>query len=107
MGVAQDQPIPSFTQVACGEVSGSVAAKQLPDVQVLPGMVYLKAATDNAGKVYVGGAGVTKPDGTQDTTSGYPLAAGDSMGPLVISNLSKLYIVCDNAGDDLLYLVTQ
>lgn len=83
-----------------GEVSGSVTAKQLPDITNQFG--YIKAAADNAGTVYVGGSSVTTKDGTTDTTTGYPLAAGDEM-IVTQSNLDKIYIICDNAGDDIIY----
>jgi hypothetical protein len=100
----------NFGQVAdalvSGEVSGSVTAKNLPDVEVK--LAWLQAATDNAGKVTIcTSSGATKPDGTTDTTSGIQLAAGEWAPPLPIANLKQLWIICDNAGDDLLYLAEQ
>lgn len=91
--------------IVCGEVSGSVTAKQLPTIT--GGLVWIQALATNAGNVYVGGAGVTVPDGTTDTTSGMTLAAGDWFGPLSIANLNMLYIICTNAGDDITYFIEQ
>ena len=88
-----------------GELAGAVAATQFPDIPCR--LAKLKAQADNAGAVYVGGSGVTKPDGTTDTTTGYELDASDETGWLRIDNLNRLYRICDNAGDDLLYLVLR
>lgn len=91
--------------VKCGEVSGSATAKQLPSVPCR--YVALQALADNAGTVYVGGAGVTIPDGTTDTTSGWALAAGKETAWIPVSNLNQLYIIGDNAGDDVSYLALE
>jgi len=100
----------NFGQVAdaltSGEVSGSVTAKQLPDVECK--LAWLQAAPGNAGMVTIcTGSGATMPDGTTDITSGIQLTAGAYAPPLPIPNLNKLWIICTNAGDDLLYLVEQ
>lgn len=94
---------PAFSEVVSGELQGSATALQLPDIKG-PGLVYFKALASNAGKVYLGGAGVTLPDGTTDTTSGYELSAGQSSPAFAVSNLNILYRICDNAGDDLTYI---
>lgn len=60
-----DRPASS---VATGELAGSATALQLPSVAGR--MVRLKAHTTNAGNVYIGPSGVTKPDGSTDTTTG-------------------------------------
>lgn len=92
-----------FAQVQTGERQGSATAVQLPNIG--GNMIMVKAVASNAGNVYVGGAGVTKVDGTTDTTSGFELAAGDSTGWMPLDNLNRLYIICDNAGDDITYMV--
>lgn len=92
-------------KIVCGEVSGSATAKVLPTVT--GGLIWIQALATNAGNVYVGGAGVTVPDGTTDTTSGMTLDAGDWFGPLTLANLNMLYIICDNAGDDITYFIEQ
>ncbi len=91
---------PAYGTIAVGELAGSASAAQCP-AQACRG-VYLKAAYDNAGRVYIGGSGVTKKDGTTDTTTGIELNAGDEIY-LPVSNLNVLYRICDNAGDDLTY----
>lgn len=87
-----------------GEIAGSETAAQLPDVPVGT-YALIKAQADNAGNVYIGSSsGVTVAGGTTDTTSGYPLAAGNEL-ELYVTNLNLLYRICDNAGDDISYIV--
>jgi hypothetical protein len=93
-----------------GELAGSTTAAQMPSVS--GSMVRFKARDDNAGNVYIGYSGVTKPNGSTDTTTGFPLDAGDDSGWVPFSsavtsgdNLNDFYYICDNAGDDLIYWV--
>lgn len=89
-----------------GELQGSASAAQLPDI--VGGLVWFKALADNAGNVYLGfSSSVTVANGTTDTTSGIQLDAGDMIGPMTLSNLNKMYRICDNAGDDLTYIVLR
>lgn len=97
------QPRP-LNNIKCGEIAGSATAAQMPDISCL--VVTFKAVASNAGNVYIGGTGVTKPDGTTDTTTGFELDAGQEL-PLHISNLNALYYICDNAGDDLVYIARE
>lgn len=92
----------SFGTIKCGELAGSAAAVQMPDVACR--LVNFKAVASNAGNVYIGGAGVTKVDGSTDTTTGLELDAGQETGWLFVDNLNRFYRICDNAGDDLTYL---
>ena len=94
-----------FSVVRCGELAGATSATQLPSVPCR--LAKLKAAAANAGKVYLGGAGVTKVDGTTDTTTGLQLAAGEETGWIPIDNLNRFYRICDNAGDALTYLALE
>lgn len=87
-----------------GERAGSASAVQLPNVA--GSMIWIKAVGSNAGNVYIGfTSGVTVVNGTTDVTSGWELDAGESIGPLPLSNLNQLYMICDNAGDDIVYVV--
>lgn len=92
----------TYTSVASGELQGSASALQLPTISCK--LVKFKAQYDNAGRVYLGGAGVTKKDGTTDATTGLELAAGEETGWLPVANLNVFFRICDNAGDDLTYL---
>ncbi len=94
-----------YNAIVTGEVSGSATAKQLPDIDCE--LVNIKAVLGNAGNVYVGVSGVTVVDGTTDTTSGWELNAAEETGWLSIPNLNLLYIICDNAGDDITYMVLR
>jgi len=89
--------------VQTGEVSGSATAKVLP--AIVGSMIWIKAVASNVGNVYLGIAGVTVVNGTTDITSGFELVPGEQIGPLVLDNMSRLYIICDNAGDDITYFV--
>ena len=94
-----------YDSVASGELQGRASALQLPDIPCRA--VFFTAIASNAGKVYLGGPGVTVPDGTTDTTSGIELQAGDMTPFIPISNLNKLYRICENAGDDLCYFLVK
>ena len=102
MGKIGNNIIKTYPVVKSGEVAGSVSAKQLPDIACR--MVKFTAPNGNAGDVYLGPSGVTVPEGTQDTTSGLELEPGDDSGWLLIPNLNLLYLIGDNAGDDVTYL---
>lgn len=92
----------SYTTIACGELAGSATAVQMPNVACK--LVNFKAAVGNAGNIYIGGAGVTKPNGSTDVTTGFELDAGQETGWLPTDNLARFYRICDNTGDDLTYL---
>jgi len=87
--------------VQTGEHAGSATAHQLPDVAC--SMLWLKAVASNAGNVYVGPSTVIKVNGTGGALAGYELDAGEVLGPLPIDNLNRLYIICDNTGDDVVW----
>ena len=67
-------------------------------------MAKIQGVSDNAGNVYWGGAGVTVPNGTTDTTSGIALSAGTVTSWIPVLNLNEIYIIGDNAGDDIVYV---
>ena len=92
----------NLTTIATGERQGSASAVQLPTVSC--SLVRIKAVNSNAGNVYVGISGVTKPHGTTDTTTGLELDAGEDTGWLPTDNVNRFYIICDNAGDDITYM---
>jgi hypothetical protein len=91
-----------YNRVSSGEIQGSATAAQCPDISCRA--VTFKARANNSGNVYIGGPGVTVPDGTSDATSGVEMQPGDwlQFGP--VSNVNIFYYICDNAGDDLGYL---
>lgn len=87
-----------------GEIAGSVTAAQLPDIPVTT-KVLLKAQASNVGKVYIGSSNaVTVAAGTTDTTTGIELSAVEPM-EFHVQNLNLLYLICNNAGDDLTFIV--
>src|SRR3990170_4263651 len=94
-----------YDSVASGELQSSAAPPQLPHIPCRA--VFFTAVASNAGKVYLGGPAVTAPDGTTDTTSGIELQAGDMTPFIPISNLNKLFRICENAGDDLCYFLVK
>ena len=88
--------------IKTGEIAGSATAAVMPTVSCA--MVMFKAVIGNTGNVYIGIAGVTKVDGTTDTTTGWELDAGESTPWIPVDNLNRLYRICDGAGDDLVYM---
>jgi len=94
-----------FDTVKSGELAGATSATQFPDVGCE--IAWIEAAKSNTGKVYIGASGVTKADGGTDTTTGFELNAGESIGPLPIGNLNQLYYIADAATDDLIYFVLR
>ena len=91
-----------YNKVVSGEIQGSTSAAQCPDISCRN--VTFKALSDNVGNVYIGGAGVTVPDGTSDSTSGVEMAPGDWLQFNPTDNVNTYYYICDNAGDDMCYL---
>ena len=91
-----------YNKVVSGEIQGSASAAQCPDISCRA--VTFKALSDNVGNVYIGGPGVTIPDGTSDSTSGVEMAPGDWLQFNPTDNISIYYYICDNAGDDMCYL---
>jgi hypothetical protein len=92
----------SYNRVQTGELAGSATALQLPDIACK--LVCFKALSDNVGKVYLGAAGVTVKNGVTDVTTGYELGASESTPWIPIDNLSRLFRICNNAGDTLTYI---
>lgn len=90
-----------FKTMGFGERAGSATAVQMPTQACK--RVVIKAKSDNAGLVYIGKSDVTVPNEVADTTSGFPLDAGESV-ELYVGNLNQLYYICDNAGDALAFL---
>lgn len=91
-----------YESLVSGEQAGSVTATQMPDITC--NAVGFFALTDNVGIVYIGGPGVTVPNGVTDTTSGAPLAAGGQMQFIPSGSLKMYYYICENAGDDFVYV---
>jgi hypothetical protein len=89
------------TKIVSGELVGVTSATQLPDIPC--NRVTLKAEAANPTFVYLGGAGVTKKDGSTDATTGLQLDASEQV-TLEISNLNLLYRICDATGDVLTYI---
>ena len=88
--------------VGHGERAGSATAVVLPTLSCR--LVCIKAQSGNAGNVYLGNSSaVTVAGGDTDTTTGIELDAGQEIW-LEISNLNQLYMICNNAGDDITYI---
>lgn len=92
----------TYTTPVNGELAGTATALQLPDISCR--MVMFKARYVNTGKVYLGKSGVTKADGSTDTTTGFVLNPGEATPWIPIDNLSRLYRICDSANDHLVYM---
>jgi hypothetical protein len=95
----------AYPTVITGELAGSVTAVQMPNLPC--SKVKFKAVRSNAGNVYVGAEGVTTPTTANNLTTGYELDAGEETDWLWIDNLNKLWRICDNAGDDLVWIAQR
>ena len=92
------------TIVACGELAGVANATQLPNVAAR--YAWLTARSTNTGSVYIGGAGVTAPNNSTDTTTGIELVASATI-LIPIDNLNRLYYIGSDANQRLTYLVVR
>jgi len=90
-----------YGKFSTGEVAGATSATIMPTVTCT--MVMIKALASNAGNVYLGDSTVTVVDGTTDVTSGWELDAGEETGWIPLDNLNRLYRICNNSGDDVVY----
>lgn len=96
----------AYKTIVTGEVGGTSSAERLPDVPC--SKVNIRAVQGNSGNVYLGGAStLTIADGGTDATTGFQLDAGQETGWLELSNLNQLYMICDNPGDDIVYMVLR
>jgi len=92
----------TFETVLSGELAGATTATQMPNIGCK--LVKFKAVSTNPSMVYIGGSGVTKVDASTDATTGWELDAGEETPWFPVDNLSRFYRICDNAGDDLVYI---
>jgi hypothetical protein len=94
----------AFNLNAHGEQAGSVSAAQFPS-QVCR-LAKFKAQAANPTFVAIGkSSAVTLPAGTTDTTSGWPLDAGEETDWLPCANLNEFWYICTAAGDHVSFMV--
>lgn len=101
LGIKVSSGAPTITPAGNGEVQGATSATIMPTLACK--LLRITALGTNSGNVYIGGPGVTKPDGVTDTTTGEELSPGTSDWFFVAANFDELYRICDNAGDDVTY----
>lgn len=93
---------PVYATVDSGEFTPGTSAAQFPTITCR--WARIKARAANTGKVAFGPSGVTLPDGTTDTTTGFELSAGDDSGWIPVSNLNQFYGIGTGASDSVTYL---
>ena len=81
-------PTGTGSTVFSGQQSCTTSAVALPSQGLANGIV-VTALSSNSSTVYVGGASVT-------TSTGYPLAAGQSIS-YALANVSSIYVICSAA----------
>lgn len=91
-----------YNTVQSGELAGTATAANMPDIDCR--QVCFIAMVGNPTNVYIGGPGVTVPDASTDTTSGYVLDAGVQSPWFQVDNLNRFYYICDSTDDELLYI---
>lgn len=87
-----------------GEKAVGAAVVQLPATRAKS--VSVKARSTNTGLIYVGKAGVTVADGTDDATTGFALGAGEEAPPLPVNKLSDVYLIASAAAQGVTYVYT-
>lgn len=88
-----------------GQVAGSSTAVQLPTH--VCSFVVFKAAASNTSGVFLGpDNSVAVESGTANNfVAGFELESGESTGWLPCRNLNEFWMICDNAADDLLFML--
>ncbi len=94
-----------YGNIYTGEREGSATAVQLASRTCR--MVMFVAPNGNASDVYLGGAGVTKAAGSTTITAGYELQPGAQTPWIPCKNLNQFFIICDDAGDDILWMAVE
>ena len=106
MGVTNDLKHTIMDEVATGQLAGSATAAQMPAIESK--MVNIKSQVANAANIYIGASGVTVVSAdTTNTTTGLVLDAGQETGWIPVDNLDTFYYICDNASDELTYMVIR
>lgn len=104
-GIAGTVSSPAYSTMSTGElIAGTVAAIC---GTVTAKYVMFKARSTNTGIVYLGGSGVTVADGTADTTTGWPLSAGEETGWLPVDNVNRFYTIASAAAQGVIYMVVN
>lgn len=94
-----------YNEVISGEVGGGTTTAQMPNVPC--SRVNIKALGTNSTNIYIGGANVTIPAGTTDTTSGITLDAGEETGWMNVDNLNRFWMITDSNSDDATYIALK
>jgi hypothetical protein len=90
--------------IRTGMEAGSATAAQFQDRPC--SFVNFKAKADNSGNVYIGvNSAVAVAGAATSDVVGWELDAGQETGLLPCTNTSNFYKICDNAGDDILFLM--
>lgn len=103
-----DQTVtPALLQLKdCGELTDDTTITQFQSV--VGRQVIFIANAANTNPVAIGLSDVTLPGNTTDTTSGFPLAAGEMTPPLPLGpdgNLDAYYLVATTSGEGVSWLV--
>jgi hypothetical protein len=93
----------TYDNLTSGEHIAGTAIAALGTVDA--SLVKFKSRHTNTGTIYIGGVGVTIPNGTADAMSGWPLTAGEESPWIPISNLSKFYSIASVAAQSVIYWV--
>lgn len=94
----------TYAGVANGVLVPGASAANFPSV--VGHLYYITAAKANTGTIYLGTSNsVTSTIGSTNTTTGIELQAGQSIGPLPLTNLNDLWAKATVSTDALTYLV--
>ena len=97
--------VQAYKTVLSGGIEAPTTAVQMPDVPC--SVVKIRALGTNSGNVYIGGSGVTVPNGSTNATAGYELDAGQDTDWIPVENLNKFYLITNNIGDSVCYIALK
>jgi hypothetical protein len=94
-----------FSDWDTGETAVGTSAVQVSSTSTPCAGLFIKAKSTNTGIVYIGKSDVTTADGATDTTSGYPLSAGEETPFMIqVSNLNAIYAIASAASQAISYV---
>lgn len=88
--------VPSYGPV---QFASANTNQRLVNIGTETNTVAIRALPSNGGLIYVGF------DDQVDVNNGFPLQAGDSISVEIDANQQGLWVLTDNAGDELRYIV--
>lgn len=88
-----------------GEILGNVLSQILPSISCR--IVKFKALRSNAKPIYIGPSNLSVPNGTTNTTAGWPLYPGEETDWYFVDSLSRFEMIGENNTDSVVYVAYE